>query len=144
MSSVQKELGPERAAVSQVIAVDPFLEKHCEAMLDHGLDAPGLSRADGYFIVTLPGPNGNYDRIRVTGKVAGPVTPAIEKQLTERQRKMVSLLMNGEELTSRDCEARFGVTRPVIAKDFRQLLELGLAERIGSGRSTRYRAQPGR
>ena len=115
-----------------------------DAMLDHGLDAPDLSRADGYFIVTLPGPNGDYDRIRVTGEVAGPVTPSIEKQLTERQRKMVSLLINGEELTSRDCEARFGVTRPVIAKDFRQLLALGLAERIGSGRSTRYRARAGK
>lgn len=115
-----------------------------DAMLDHGLDAPDLSRADGYFIVTLPGPNGDYDRIRVTGDVVGPVTPSIEKQLTERQRKMVSLLIEGEELTSRDCEARFGVTRPVIAKDFRKLLELGLVERIGSGRSTRYRAQPGK
>lgn len=89
VSSVQKELGPERAAVSQVIAVDPFLEKHCEAVLFETEPTNGIprkkayldtlkgceiyllivdveyGRPDGCFIVTLPGPNGNYDRIRL-------------------------------------------------------------------------------
>lgn len=32
VSSVQKELGLERAAVPQLIAIDPFLDKHCEAV----------------------------------------------------------------------------------------------------------------
>jgi len=113
-----------------------------DAMLDHGLAPPQLSSSDGYFVVTLPGPDGKYDRIRVTGKVAGPVTPAIEEKLTGRQKQMVAILLEGKELTSRDCERRFAVTRPVIAKDFKHLQELGLAERIGSGRSTRYRASP--
>ena len=42
-------------------------------------------------------------------------------------------------MTSRQCEAKFGVTRPVTAKDFGKLVEMGLAEQFGAGRSTRYR-----
>ena len=33
VSSVQKELEHERAAVAQLISTDPFLLKHCEAVL---------------------------------------------------------------------------------------------------------------
>jgi len=33
VSSAQKELEHERAAVAQLISVDPFLLKHCEAVL---------------------------------------------------------------------------------------------------------------
>ena len=33
VSSVQKELEHERAAIAQLISVDPFLLKHCEAVL---------------------------------------------------------------------------------------------------------------
>ena len=33
VSSVQKELEHERAAVAQLISIDPFLLKHCEAFL---------------------------------------------------------------------------------------------------------------
>jgi len=35
-------------------------------------------------------------------------------------------------------EAEFGVTRAVTAADFKKLIELGLAEQVGQGRSTRY------
>ena len=35
-----------------------------DAMLNHGLDAPTFTEQDGYFVVTFPGPNGNYDRIK--------------------------------------------------------------------------------
>ncbi|MGH7490725.1 MAG: hypothetical protein ACREMY_34690, partial [bacterium] len=37
------------------------------------------------------------------------------------------------------CEAEFGVTRTITAADFGKLLTLGLAEKLGAGRSTRYR-----
>jgi len=52
---------------------------------------------------------------------------------------MLQLLVEGKELASRQCEAEFGVTRPVTAADFGKLVEMGLAEKLGSGRSTRYR-----
>ena len=41
-----------------------FARMH-DAMLNHGLDAPAFSEHDGYFVVTFPGPNGNYERLKV-------------------------------------------------------------------------------
>jgi predicted HTH transcriptional regulator len=111
-----------------------------DAMLDHGLKEPEISQQDGFFVVSLPGPAGDYDRIRTPKNAGGLVTPAIEAALTARQKKMLTLLAAGEELTSRRCEMEFGVSRPITARDFSELMRLGLAERIGSGRSTRYRA----
>jgi len=111
-----------------------------DAMLDHGLKEPEITQQDGFFVVTLPGPAGDYERIRTPENAGGPVTPAIEAVLTARQKKMLTLLAAGEELTSRRCEMEFGVSRPITARDFSELMRLGLAERIGSGRSTRYRA----
>jgi ATP-dependent DNA helicase RecG len=63
----------------------------------------------------------------------------MEANLNERQKEMVKLLLEGKELTSRECEARFGVTRPIISRELGSLVELGLAVRIGAGRSIRYR-----
>lgn len=40
---------------------------------------------------------------------------------------------------SRQCEAEFSVTRTITSSDFKKLVELGLTERMGAGRSTRYR-----
>ena len=116
-----------------------FARMH-DAMLNHGLHAPKISQEDGFFVVTLPGPAGNYERLTLPVGVTGPITPAVEAQLSERQKKMVGLLAAGEELTSRRCEKEFGVSRPMTAKDFAGLVHLGLAEKVGSGRSTRYRA----
>ena len=48
-----------------------------DAMLDHGLDEPRLDQQDGFFVVTLPGPDGNYDRIRTPANVVSTITPAI-------------------------------------------------------------------
>ena len=42
--------------------------------------------------MTLPGPAGNYDRLNVPAGVTGPITPAIEAQLNDRQKKMAGLL----------------------------------------------------
>ena len=109
-----------------------------DQMLNHGLDQPLLGTDTGYFQVTFPGPGGNLERLRVP-ETRLAVTPAIEAQLTDRQRKMLQRLTQGHELTSRDCEAKFGVTRPVTGSDFGKLVALGLAEKIGGGRSTRYR-----
>ena len=84
-------------------------------MLDHGLDPPILGTDTGYFQVTFPGPGDNVERLRVPDSRL-KVTPSVETQLAE-----------------------FGITRPVMAKNFRKLVQLGLVEQVGSGRSTRYR-----
>ncbi len=109
-----------------------------EQMLNHGLDLPLISTDTGYFQVTFPGPGENIERLHVPEQLM-QVTPAVEAQLNERQRKMMQWLVVGMELTTRQCEGEFGVTGPVIAGDFRKLIEMGLAEKLGAGRSTRYR-----
>jgi len=108
-----------------------------DAMLDHGLEQPLLGTNTGYFQVTLPGPGEDVERIRVPVDRLR-VTPAIEARLSERQKAMLAVLVQGEALTSRACETRFGVTRETANQDFAVLMELGLAIREGKGRSTRY------
>lgn len=110
-----------------------------DQMLDHGLEPPLLGTDTGYFQVTFLGPGENLDRLRVSVSTSGAlVTPAVEAQLNERQKKMVALLVAGEKLTSRRCEDEFGVTRDTATRDFGLLMELGLAIRQGRGRSTSY------
>lgn len=109
-----------------------------EQMLDHGLEPPLLGTDTGYFQVTFPGPGDDIDRLRVPETLL-LVTPAVEAQLNERQRRMMQWLAEGRQLTSRQCQAEFGITRPITVADFGKLVELGLAERLGAGRSTRYR-----
>jgi len=113
-----------------------------DAMLNHGLDEPIISQEDGFFVVTLPGPAGRYDRLTVPAGVTGAITPAVEAKLSDRQREMVKSLVGGEDLVGGACEERFKVTRPVITKDFARLVELGIAVKLGRGRSTRYRLKP--
>lgn len=110
-----------------------------DAMLDHGLERPKLGTNTGYFQVTLVGPGDDLDRLRVPAAVAGRlISPSIEAELTDRQREMVKMLANGEELTSKRCQEVFSVSRPSLAKDFGRLIELGIAEKQGQGRATRY------
>ena len=108
-----------------------------DQMLDHGLDRPTIGTDTGYFQVVFPGPGENMERIRVP-ETQLLVTPAVESQLNDRQRKMVLLLVQGEELTSRRCEAEFAVTRDTANRDFKLLIELSLVRKEGRGRSTRY------
>jgi len=108
-----------------------------DQMLDHGLDPPLIGTDTGYFQVTFPGPGDNIERLRVPERQL-LITPAVEAQLNDRQKAMVSLLVQGEVLTSRMCEEKFGVTRDTASRDFSLLLELGLAKKEGQGRSTRY------
>jgi ATP-dependent DNA helicase RecG len=114
-----------------------FARMH-DAMLNHGLDAPIYAQQDGYFVVTFRGPNGNYERLKTPEGATGLIAPAIEAQLSERQRKMVSMMARGEPLTSKVCQRKFKVSAPVIFEDFQALLRLSIVERIGRGRATRY------
>jgi len=108
-----------------------------EHMLNHGLDQPVLGAEMGYFQVTFPGPGENIERLRAP-ESSLRVTPAVEAQLNERQKQMILLLLQGESLTSRFCEERFHVTRDTAVRDFKFLMELGLAKKEGRGRSVRY------
>ena len=113
-----------------------------DAMLNHGLDAPAFSEQDGYFVVTFPGPNGNYDRIKTPEGGARAIPAAVESQLNKRQRDMVARMVRGEELPSRICRKRYKVTAQALHRDFQKLISLDLAEVVGSGRSARYVLKP--
>ena len=108
-----------------------------DQMLDHGLDQPILGTDTGYFQITFLGPGENIERIRLP-EAQLRVTPAVEAQLNDRQKRMVVLLVHGEDLTSRRCEQEFDVTRDTAARDFNLLMGLGLLKKEGKGRSTRY------
>lgn len=110
-----------------------------DEMADHGLDPPRFSSSSGFFEVALPGPGDNLDRLRVRPDNVGQiVTPSVEVKLNMRQKQMMALLVQGEQLTSRRCEHEFGVTRDTANRDFNQLISLGLIEARGEGRSRHY------
>lgn len=112
-----------------------------DQMLNHGLDQPLLGTDTGYFQVTFPGPGENTDRIRVP-ETRLTVTPAVEAQLTERQKDMARRLISGEALTSRECRKLYALSAQALHEDFQKLIGLGIARQTGSGRATRYVVPP--
>jgi len=110
-----------------------------DKMIDHGLDQPRLATDTGYFQVIFSGPGNDLKRLRIpAGQTGQTVPPSVEEQLSERQKKMAALMVKGEELTSQKCEKLFAVTRDTANRDFVRLIELGIAEKKGAGRATRY------
>jgi predicted HTH transcriptional regulator len=110
-----------------------------DAMADHGLDTPCFLSNSGFFEVILPGPGDNLVRLRVKADSVGQtVTPSIESKLNERQKKIMSMLVQGENLTSRRCEQTFGTTRDTANRDFKYLISLSLIEPKGKGRGRYY------
>jgi ATP-dependent DNA helicase RecG len=111
-----------------------------EQMLDHGLDLPLLGTDMGYFQVTFPGPGDNIERLRVPEKRL-LVTPAIESKLNERQKIILSHVLETGSVTSGWCLKEFGVVYNTAYRDLDALVRLGLLKQEGSGRGTRYTLQ---
>ncbi len=109
-----------------------------DAMLNHGLDTPLFAQQDGYFVVTFLGPDGNYDRLKVPLGAAGHITPAIESQLNERQKQIMVEVQKTGFVTSGWCRKAFGVALLTTQRDLASLMDLGLIERKGQGRTARY------
>lgn len=111
-----------------------------DAMLNHGLEQPQLATDTGYFQIILKGPGKQLERLRYKKEYnVEIVSPSVETQLNARQKKMVALLIRGEELTSRECQNTFAVTRETIARDFSLLMRLDIAQKIGGGHATKYK-----
>ncbi|MGA1874457.1 MAG: ATP-binding protein [bacterium] len=108
-----------------------------DQMLDHGLDQPILGTDMGYFQVTFPGPGDHVERLRVPEKQL-LVSPAIEAQLNERQRKIVAQATGQGFVTSGWCRDNLPVVYDTIRRDLLALVKLGILEPQGRGRSTRY------
>jgi len=111
-----------------------------DQMLDHGLDQPVLGTDMGYFQVTFFGPGENVERLRVPDSRLR-VTPAVEAQLNERQRRILAHVLEAGSVTSGWCLQEFGVVYSTASRDLAALVRLGLLQREGSGRATRYTLQ---
>ncbi len=118
-----------------------FARMH-DAMLNHGLDAPKIGQEDGFFVVTLPGPAGNYERLTVPAGVTGPITPAVEAQLNERQKAIMLQIQKTGAVTSGWCRKEFKVTYNTTFRDLSGLVALKLLVQHGQGRGTRYILPP--
>ncbi len=108
-----------------------------DAMLNH--DAPAFTEQDGYFVVTFPGPNGNYDRLKVPEDAVGVVPPSVEAQLNNRQKKILLQVQKEGVVTSGWCCDVLHVTYDTANRDFNGLIALKLIVRVGRGRSARYK-----
>ena len=114
-------------------------ERMRAAMRDHGLDDYKLDQRDGYFKITLPGPDGNFDRLRTPADAKVLVPPSIETQLNERQKRIMVQVQQEGKVTSGWCRDTFGVTYNTAYRDLSDLVERGLLIQHGKGRATRYK-----
>jgi Fic family protein len=64
---------------------------------------------------------------------------AIEKFFSPKQLKVLEYFQNVEEVTPRELSKRLKIVRPTINQILSRLLQFKKIERIGLGRSTRYR-----
>jgi len=104
-------------------------------MLAHGLDAPLLGTDTGYFSVTFPGPGEDLERIAVPESRL-VVTPAIEAQLSERQKRILQHVLDTGSVTRRWCVAEFDVVNDTAGRDLKSLTELGLLAAEGRARTS--------
>lgn len=111
-----------------------------DQMLDHGLDQPLLGTDTGYFQITFPGPGENIERLRVP-QGRRLVTPAVEAQLNERQKRILAHVLEAGSVTSGWCLKEFVVVYNTAYRDLNALVRLGLLKQEGSGRGTRYTLQ---
>jgi ATP-dependent DNA helicase RecG len=113
-----------------------------DAMLNHGLPTVEIAQQDGFFVVTLPGPAGDFDRLKAPTNAAGPVTAALEAQLNARQKTIMVEVQTHGVVTSGWCRKKFGVTYNTTFRDLSGLVQLKLLVQQGQGRATRYALPP--
>ncbi|HEY3856430.1 MAG TPA: ATP-binding protein [Verrucomicrobiae bacterium] len=112
-----------------------------DTMLNHGLDAPLYAQQDGYFVVSFYGPNGNYDRLKASADAVHFITPAVEAQLNERQKKIMVQVQREGLVTSGWCRTAFDITYDTANRDLLDLVERKLLVKVGRGRSTHFRVK---
>jgi ATP-dependent DNA helicase RecG len=108
-----------------------------DQMLDHGLEQPVIGTDTGYFQVTFPGPDDDLDRIRVPEHRL-VITPAVEAQLNDRQRRILQHVAETGSVTTGWCLKAFQVARDTGHRDLVALVKLGILMRTGAGRAAKY------
>jgi ATP-dependent DNA helicase RecG len=104
------------------------------AMLGHGLDEPKLAIDDDYFVVTLPGPGEDLDRIRV----AATQDNHSIGHLSERQQRIVQQVVLAGSVTASWCVEKLQASRATVVRDLSQLSEAGILKKQGRGRGVEY------
>ncbi len=97
-----------------------------------------LDQQDGFFVVILPGPAGNYDRLMPPTDAVRFITPAMEAKLNERQRKIILHIQEEGFVTNKWVQDAFNVVRDTAYRDIQLLVDLNVIERRGRGRSISY------
>ncbi|MEW6664853.1 MAG: helix-turn-helix domain-containing protein [Thermodesulfobacteriota bacterium] len=108
-----------------------------DQMLDHGLDPPLLATEMGYFQVTFQGPGEDIERLRVPEKQL-LITPSVEAQLNDRQRKALAEVLESGFVASGWLVKTSGVTYDTANRDLKGLANKGILVRKGRGRAAKY------
>jgi predicted HTH transcriptional regulator len=106
---------------------------------ESGLQGLEIAVEDGYLTLTLRGPGEDIDAVPIPRDMIAKLLPRSKlDRLNDRQKQMAEMLFRGEQLTSRRCEHAFAVTRDTTTRDFKALVDVGIASKVGRGRSVRY------
>lgn len=102
-------------------------------LLEWGLRGPAFTTDGGFFVLTLYGREATSLRIR-TGQ-------AILGQLNRRQLQLLDLFDQRSALTSPEWARAAKITRQTAKTDLDRLCELDVVQKVGTGKSTSYRAR---
>ena len=101
-----------------------------ERLRAYGLRPPEFDFKNGFFVVTLYG--------RASAPAAMRITPDVASALRREHRVLLDLIGSQGRITSREATTRLDVSRETANQYFQTLMELGLIDRRGTGRSTYY------
>lgn len=111
-----------------------------QAMLDHGLKPPEYALTDKCFVVIFRGPGGNLGRLRMPS-ISDHPSRAVEERLNSRQKKILAEVARHGFVSSGWCRKHLSVAYDTIRRDLIGLMNMGMLESRGKGRSTRYVAK---
>jgi predicted HTH transcriptional regulator len=107
------------------------------------LAAHKLDKRDGYFKVILPGPDGDFDRLRTPVDTQGLIPLSVEAQLNDRQKQIMVRVQTEGCVTSGWCRKAFGVAYDTAHRDLSDLVDREILIQRGKGRATRYELDVG-
>ena len=109
------------------------VEKICDALKADNLQMPEYTVHPGDIMIKFTGPE---DRIvRVTDKVNEKVNERVNVHVNERQRELLSYLVQDPGYTVSQLSEKMQVSRKTIAGYLKTLKDKGIIERIGSARN---------
>ncbi|MGI8589232.1 MAG: Fic family protein [Chloroflexia bacterium] len=148
------QIWPQQEANAATSCAYCALLLHRADLLPHGLpafEAGFVADADRYYAALFSGPDSTswldyfmgtlwaglrsaYSAVAAMQTAAPPVV-----RLNPRQKRIVEILAApGASLGNEECRQLFGISPVTAARDFRELVELGMVEMQGHGRATFY------